>query len=93
MVSRGWIGVQIQPVTSNIAEGLGLKGTEGALVTETQTDSPAAKTNIVSGVVITAVDGHRVKDAHDLAKQIGSMTPGVTVKLTVWRKGEEKNSR
>ena len=91
MVSRGWIGVQIQPVTSEIAEGLGLKGTEGALVAEPQADSPAAKAGILSGDVITAVNGHAVKDAHDLAKQIGSMTPGATAKLTVWRKGEEKS--
>ena len=53
MVSRGWIGVQIQPVTSDIAEGLGLKGTEGALVAEPQADSPAAKAGILSGDVIT----------------------------------------
>ena len=46
-VSRGWIGVQIQSVTSDIAEGLGLKGTEGALVAEPQADSPAAKAGIV----------------------------------------------
>ena len=91
MVSRGWIGVQIQPVTSEIAEGLGLKGTEGALVAEPQADSPAAKAGIVTGDVITAVNGHGVKDAHDLAKQIGSMTPGTTAKLTIWRKGEEKS--
>ena len=90
-VSRGWIGVQIQPVTSDIAEGLGLKGTEGALVAEPQADSPAAKAGIVTGDVITAVNGHGVKDAHELAKQIGSMTPGTTVKLTIWRKGEEKS--
>jgi serine protease Do len=91
MVSRGWIGVQIQPVTSDIAEGLGLKGTEGALVAEPQADSPAAKAGILSGDVITAANGHAVKDAHDLAKQIGAMTPGATAKLTVWRKGEEKS--
>jgi serine protease Do len=90
-VSRGWIGVQIQPITSDIAESLGLKGTEGALVDEPQADSPAAKAGILSGDVITAANGHVVKDAHDLAKQIGSMTPGTTVKLTVWRKGEEKS--
>ena len=91
MVSRGWIGVQIQPVTSDIAEGLGLKGTEGALVAEPQADSPAAKAGILSGDVITEVNGHAVKDAHDLARQIGSMTPGAIAKLTVWRKGEEKS--
>ena len=90
-VSRGWVGVQIQSVTSEIAEGLGLKGTEGALVAEPQADSPAAKAGIVAGDVITAVNGHPVKDAHDLAKQIGSMTPGATIRLTVWRKGEEKS--
>ena len=90
-VSRGWIGVQVQSVTSDIAEGLGLKATEGALVAEPQADSPAAKAGIVTGDVITALNAHPVKDAHDLAKQIGSMTPGATMKLTVWRKGEEKN--
>jgi serine protease Do len=90
-VGRGWIGVQIQPVTSDIAESLGLKETEGALVAEPQADSPAAKAGIVSGDVITVVNGHVVKDAHELAKQIGSMTPGATVKLTIWRKGEEKS--
>ena len=83
--------MQIQSVTSEIAEGLGLKGTEGALVAEPQADSPAAKAGIVTGDVITALNGHPVKDAHDLAKQIGSMTPGATIKLTIWRKGEEKS--
>ena len=91
MVSRGWIGVQIQPVTSDIAEGLGLKGPRGALLAEPQADSPAAKAGILSGDVITDVNGHAVKDAHDLARQIGSMTPGTIAKLTVWRKGEEKS--
>jgi serine protease Do len=90
-VSRGWIGVQIQSVTSDIAEGLGLKGTEGALVAEPQADSPAAKAGVVAGDVITALNGHPVKDAHDLAKQIGLMNPGTTAKLSIWRKGEEKS--
>src|SRR6201996_2023039 len=88
-VRRGWIGVQIQSVTSEIAEGLGLKGTEGALVAEPQADSPAAKAGVVAGDVITALNGHPVKDAHDLAKQIGLMNPGTTAKLSIWRKGEE----
>ena len=63
----------------------------GALLAEPQADSPAAKAGILSGDVITDVNGHAVKDAHDLARQIGSMTPGTTAKLTVWRKGEEKS--
>jgi serine protease Do len=91
MVSRGWIGVQIQPVTAEIAEGLGMKAPEGALVAEPQAGSPAAKAGFDSGDVITAVNGHAVKDARDLARQIGAMAPGSEAKLGVWRKGEEKS--
>ena len=90
VVSRGWIGVHIQPVTAEIAESLGMKGNEGALVAEPQAGSPAAKAGIESGDVITAVNGHPVKDARDLARQIGGMTPGASAKLSVWRKGDEK---
>jgi len=89
-VTRGWIGVQIQPVTAEIADTLNLKTAEGALVADPQADGPAAKAGIVAGDVITAVNGNPVKDARDLARQIGSLTPNASVKLTVWRKGEEK---
>jgi len=89
-VSRGWIGVQIQPVTADIADSLGLKGPRGALVSEPQPGGPAAKAGVLAGDVITAVNGNPVKDARDLARQIGALAPGATVKLTVWRKGEEK---
>jgi serine protease Do len=91
VVSRGWIGVQIQPVTAEIAEGLGMKAPEGALVAEPQAGSPAAKAGIDSGDMITAVNGHAVKDARDLGRQIGAMAPGSEAKLSVWRKGEEKS--
>src|ERR1700755_1325889 len=65
-VSRGWTGVQIQPVTSDIADSLGLKKAEGALVAEPQSNGPAAKAGIESGDVITAVNGETVKDAREL---------------------------
>ena len=89
--ARGWIGVQIQPITSQIADGLGMKGSEGALVAAPQAGSPADKAGVMSGDVITAVNGTAVKNAGDLAKTIGAMAPGASAKLTIWRKGEEKS--
>ncbi len=89
-VTRGWIGVQIQPVTQDIADSLGLKKAEGALVAEPQADSPAVKAGIEAGDVITAVDGKEVKDARDLAKRIGAMPPKTSVKLSILHKGSEK---
>ncbi|MGB8400250.1 Do family serine endopeptidase [Bradyrhizobium sp.] len=89
-VSRGWIGVQIQPVTADIADSLGLKKAEGALVAEPQANGPAAKAGIESGDVITAVNGEPVKDARELARTIGSLPPGNAVKLNVLHKGQDK---
>ncbi len=89
-VSRGWIGVQIQPVTADIADSLGLKKAEGALVAEPQANGPAAKAGIESGDVITAVNGETVKDARELARTIGGMAPGTAVKLDVLHKGQDK---
>ena len=89
-VKRGWIGVQIQPVTADLADSMGLKKPEGALVVEPQAGSPAAKAGIVAGDVVTAVNGEAIKDARTLARKIGAMAPGATAKVTVWRKGEEK---
>jgi serine protease Do len=89
-VSRGWIGVQIQRVTPDIAESLSLKKAEGALVTEPQTNGPAAKAGIESGDVITAVNGDPVKDERELARTIGGMAPGAAVKLDVLHKGANK---
>ena len=90
-VTRGWLGVQIQPVTADIAESLGLKKAEGAMVDEPQKDSPAVKAGLQSGDVITAVNGTPVKDARDLARTIGTMAPDSSVKLDVIRQGETKS--
>jgi serine protease Do len=89
-VSRGWIGVQIQPVTQDIADSLGMKKAEGALVSEPQANGPAAKGGIESGDVITSVNGEAVKDARELARTIGSLPPGNAVKLNVLHKGKDE---
>src|SRR6266851_3806284 len=89
-VSRGWIGVQIQPVTQDIADSMGLKQAEGALVADPQKDGPAAKAGLEAGDVITAVNGQSVKDARELARIIGGFAPGSTAKLDVLHKGQGK---
>ncbi|MFZ0852678.1 MAG: PDZ domain-containing protein [Hyphomicrobiaceae bacterium] len=89
--SRGWIGVQIQPVTSAIAESLGIKESKGALVAEPRADSPAAKAGIQPRDVITAVNGNSVNNPRDLATQIGGLAPGAAVNVTIWREGAEKS--
>jgi serine protease Do len=89
-VSRGWIGVQIQTVTPEIADSLGMKKPEGALVAEPQANGPAAKAGIESGDVITGVNGQKVHDARELARTIGGFAPGTSVKLDVLHKGQDK---
>jgi serine protease Do len=90
-VSRAWLGVQVQPVSSEIADSLGLKKAEGAIVDEPQASSPAAKAGIKAGDVITAVDGKTVTDSRALARTIGMMAPDTSVKLTVVHNGEVKD--
>src|SRR5215831_18847636 len=90
-VTRAWLGVQVQPVTADIAESLGMKNASGALVAEAQPDTPAAKAGVQAGDVITAVNGNPVKDSRSLAREISVMAPGSTAKLDILRKGEQKS--
>jgi serine protease Do len=86
-VTRGWIGVQVQPVTKDIATSLGLGKAEGALVDELLPDGPASKAGLKPGDVIQSVAGEEVKDARDLAKKIAGIEPGQTASLGVFRDG------
>ena len=86
---RGWIGVQIQPVTTNIAESLGMKEDKGALVTEPLTDGPAAKAGILSGDVITALNdqtGQRYSRPRQADRRLGSGWHGETHDLAQGRR-------
>jgi len=91
-VNRAWLGVQIQPVTAGIADSLGLKKAEGALVDEPQAASPAAKAGIEAGDVITAVNNKPIKGSRELAQTIGMMAPGSKIKLSLVHKGEVKTT-
>lgn len=89
-VTRGWIGVQVQPVTASIADSLGMNKTEGALVDEPQPNSPASKAGIKAGDVITAVNGQPIKDARTLAQRIAVDAPGSKAQITILRGGQSQ---
>ena len=89
-VTRGWLGVQVQPVTADIADSLGMKQARGAMIDNPQDGSPAAKAGLEAGDVITAVNGTDIKDARDLARDISMIAPGSSVKLDVLHKGDAK---
>ncbi len=89
-VARGFIGVQIQPVTAEVAEAIGLKEAHGALVAAAERTGPAARAGVRRGDTILAVDGVTIKDARDLSRRIASFAPGTKVKLSVWRDGKER---
>jgi serine protease Do len=89
-ITRGWLGVQIQPVNAEIADSLGLKEAKGALVAEPQADGPAVAAGIKSGDAITAIDGKAVNDPRDLARRIAGYAPNTDVKVTLWRDGKQQ---
>jgi len=90
-VQRGRLGVTIQPVTSDIAEGLGLDRVAGAIVSSVESGSPAAKAGVEVGDVVRGVNGHPVENANDLRNRISSMTPGSAVELDLVRDGHERH--
>jgi len=89
-VTRGWLGVQIQPVTKDIAESLDTSSTDGALVSDPQEDGPALEAGIEAGDIITKVDGKSVSGPRELARRIAGYEPGDEVAITVLRQGKEQ---
>jgi serine protease Do len=89
-VIRSYVGVGIQTITPQLQESFNLKSRDGALVTEVQPDSPAAKAGLKNGDVITSVNGQPVKDPSALTFAITALTPGSKVNLDVIREGTSK---
>jgi serine protease Do len=88
-VERGWLGVQIQLVTPEIASAVGLDSDKGALVASVQPDSPASKAELQQGDVILKVDGQDVAEMKQLPRIIAGLSSGHDAQLTVWRDGKE----
>jgi serine protease Do len=87
-VERGWLGVQIQPVTEELASALGLQGTNGVLVADVLPDGPAAGTELRAGDVILHAGGQPMKDYKDLPKLVAATKAGTPMKLDLVRDGK-----
>jgi serine protease Do len=88
-VTRGWLGIEFQPLTPAIADVLELKEARGALVAEPLADGPAKKAGIVAGDVITAINGEAIKDNRDVTRKMIGLAPGTAVDIGVLREGKE----
>ncbi len=91
-IARGYLGVEIQPVSQDIAENLGLKSAAGAIVDKVMPGTPAAEAGLKTGDVITKLNGKDIAEASDLTLQVGMLKPGAKVQLTYVRDGSEKTA-
>lgn len=89
-VERGWLGVQLQPLTRQLAKAMGREDADGALVAGVSPGSPADKAGLQQGDVVIRADGTAVKTPRDLARAVGDRKPGSKLELTVARDGRER---
>ena len=89
-VSRGFLGIGLQPVTDELAERFKTGTTTGALVNEVQPNSPAEKAGIETGDVVVAVNGKKIEDPRELQMLVAGLSPGTKVDVKVVREGKEK---
>ncbi|MDQ8727960.1 PDZ domain-containing protein [Bradyrhizobium sp. LHD-71] len=89
-VSRGWIGVQIQTMSPEIARGLGVdQQIEGTLVADVELESPAASAGLAPGDIVTSFAGAPTTSDRDLSRRAADLAPGTSVKLGIVRKNKE----
>ena len=91
MVTRGFLGVSIQPVNKSLAKELGLKETRGALVSHLVEDGPAKKAGLKRGDVIISVDDEKIENPRELSLTAADLRPGAIAKIGVIREGEKRN--
>jgi serine protease Do len=88
-VTRGWLGVSIQPLTPELARSFGAKDTKGVLVSDVMPDSPAAKAGLKPGDILLDFDGKTMEQPSDLQRAVGLANPGQDAKVRVWREQAE----
>src|SRR5262249_56440471 len=89
-VTRGWLGVSIQPLTPELAKSFGLKDEKGVLISDVVQDSPAERAGITAGDIVTEFDKKKVDTPQDLQKAVAATVPGKGVPVKVWRDKSEK---
>ena len=89
-VSRGWLGVSVQPLTPELAKGFGAKGDRGVLVADVVQDSPANKAGLQPGDIILEFDGKKIEGPADLQRAVGLTSPGKTAQVKIWRDQAER---
>jgi serine protease Do len=89
-VTRGWIGVQMQRVTPELAQSFGLEQAHGALVAEVQPNSPAERAGIQRGDVIVGFRREEIEDMHELPRVVAMTPPGTEVDLKLIHEGQER---
>ncbi len=87
-VTRGWLGVQIQPVTDELAESLGLSEVKGAIISDLTENSPALKAGLKQGDTILKANGQDIDDVKDLSKTVASVKPGASIAVEILRDGK-----
>ncbi len=92
-VTRGRIGVQIGPVSEEVAKAIGLPKAEGAMVSNVEAGGPAAESGVMAGDVITRFGSTKILQWSDLPRVVGGVKPGTTESLYIWRKGKEVTLR
>jgi serine protease Do len=90
-IERGWLGVLLQPVSTEVAEGLGLAGEGGSLVANVEPDSPAAKAGLRPGDVVLAVNGKPLENVKALARAVADTRPGSTLTFQVNREQKTRD--
>ncbi|WP_455270175.1 DegQ family serine endoprotease [Rhizobium herbae] len=87
-IDHGYLGVQIQPVTADVADAVGLTKAEGALVAAVNKGTPAAHAGLKTGDIVMTVGSETVKSPHDLSRLVADLSPGAQEAMTVWRDGK-----
>jgi serine protease Do len=88
-VERGWLGVEMQPLSPALASAIGHPNATGVIIDRVEKNSPAAKAELKQGDVITAFNGQPIKGPRDLAVDVANVKEGSTAKLTFWRENTE----